>query len=865
MAEKVPSEPKEERQRRVAAEIQAQRRLDAMKDVTDVEVESEQPWLQPGVIDSPVFQPSVPTEPAPETPPTATMGAAFANPKPLKEKPKNGKKAENGKVEAEKEESFDPHSVATAQTLEDQKKTQEMRAHLAEVGVIPTEAVRPPDIDISRADVPQYKSHPEVQAELDKLNQKVDTRTEAEKLAEAEEGLRVVSEMFGAQPKHEQTIETSEPVAIPPELQAVIRGEVSPQLLKKYTGLTNPKRKKYFIENLVEAQKKDAEKENERRDENKKSAKPRTQKSKQKPESDLIDKNIAAARKAGKTTEEQAKDEIRHMAAEATADIGIPASTEPDGKIEPTLDVDSISSEDVPSKPEGTRSEWYAKLKETVGRVVEGGKENFIRSKEYLDNRAKEIDRAAEMSGLEKWTRIIGEKYEKLSLIHKLGIGVGLGVTTAVGAAFSLPVALAGLTGLVLQRGAGAASMFLSLEKKLQEKKIGESFQFIGMKERAALDAMLYTAVMGTAINQGLEYAREHGVVERISAMFGHHTAEPIPKASVHTPVAQAPRVAVPNAPAAPEIHPPAAPVEVPKAPEAPLASHAEVIAPEVHEPAASVETPKAPEMPEVAAPEVHEPATVAPEVAKLEADEGIVITEIQVPEPEPTEPFVAPTETAETPATPAEDPAAPVSPQTPEVQPLPTETIVSPDTTVKTVDITNAPEFVSQSPIETPPVSIPEEQPLPTETIVSPDTTVTPVDITNAPEFVSQPEVEAPAAPLEAPASAPAPVEGAVNLPNKFGLTIPANETHLYEGAGGKETFIFGGTAQEKARIMLEFFKEHPTKIIYSGDETGTRRIPWRFIQGQLVRGEPVQEGWLFARSLMKAPSPDDFAKGIK
>ena len=213
------------------------------------------------------------------------------------------------------------------------------------------------------------------------------------------------------------------------------------------------------------------------------------------------------------------------------------------------------------------------------------------------------------------------------------------------------------------------------------------------------------------------------------------------------------------------------------------------------------------------------------------------------------------------------EEPRSSVETPVLEAQPLPVETIVTPDTTVERVDRTNAPEFVSQPHVETPSVSVPEEQPLPVEAIVSPDTTVTPVDRADAPEFVSQPHVETPPeAPLEAPVSTPAPAEQTVNImPNKFGLTIPSNETHLYAGANGKDVFVFGGTAQEKARVMLEFFKENPTKIIYTADETGMKRIPWRFIQGQLVPDKPAQEGWLFARTLLGAPSPDDLAKVIK
>lgn len=178
-----------------------------------------------------------------------------------------------------------------------------------------------------------------------------------------------------------------------------------------------------------------------------------------------------------------------------------------------------------------TPAGWKSMLRELVGKFGEGVSERFTNSKNYLDERAKELDAKAEMSGLEKWTRNIGEKYNKLSTIHKLGIGVTLGVGTAVGAAFSLPLALTGVAGLVLQRAAGAAGMFVSIEKKLQEKKVGESYQWMAVKERAALDALLYTAVMGTAISKSLEVARDYELVEKtrewLGSMLGHSATAP--------------------------------------------------------------------------------------------------------------------------------------------------------------------------------------------------------------------------------------------------------------------------------------------------------------------------------------------------
>jgi hypothetical protein len=288
-------------------------------------------------------------------------------------------------------------------------------------------------------------------------------------------------------------------------------------------------------------------------------------------------------------------------------------------------------------------------------------------------------------------------------------------------------------------------------------------------------------------------------------------------------------------------------------------------------------------EVPAIAATAPALPEILQP--AAADAAEGIVITDIQVPVQGPTEPFVAPAETADT-------LHAPVA-----TDDLPKETVASwsPIPKEGLIDLTEAQDLHQQeldaaraaetveaveppaSPIETPAETSPAPETTPpeeTEVASSNQQTVQTVDITNAPELISQSHIETPSGestvetpvtPLEAPMSATAPLEGVIDMPNKFGLMILPNETHLYEGAGGKGVFAFGGTAQEKARAMLEFFKENPTKIIYTADETGMKRIPWRFIQGQLVPDKPAQEGWLFARTLLAAPSPDDLAKVIK
>lgn len=203
----------------------------------------------------------------------------------------------------------------------------------------------------------------------------------------------------------------------------------------------------------------------------------------------------------------------------------------------------------------GKLIDGYKKTLEGAKGMAEGASERFVKSKNYLNERAKAIDANMEMSGLEKTARYIGEKYDKLSFIHKLGVGVALGIGTAIGSAVSLPLALFGLSGLVIQRAAGAASMFLKIEKDLQEKKVAESFQFIGLKERAAIDAALYTAVMGTAINEIVEAVPKFFRGEWLARVLDHQPAvgtkemAAIAQAKMEMPTAASPTLEVSSVP----------------------------------------------------------------------------------------------------------------------------------------------------------------------------------------------------------------------------------------------------------------------------------------------------------------------------
>lgn len=540
-----------------------------------------------------------------------------------------------------------------------------------------------------------------------------------------------------------------------------------------------------------------------------------------------------------------------------------------------------------------TRAGWKSKLRELVGKFGEGVSERFTRSRNYLDERAKELDAKAEMSGLEKWTRNIGEKYNKLSTIHKLGIGATLGVGTAVGAAFSLPLALTGVAGLVLQRAAGAAGMFVSIEKKLQEKRVQESYQWMAVKERAALDALLYTAVMGTAISKGLEVARDYELVEKtrewLGSMFGHQAHPPVVSESVTAATKESVGAAFPpsGAAASPELPKSVRgfQAQVREIDNAILkAQGAPIAAAEVHGPAV---IPSAPGLPVENAPMQAE-AITAPEPTQPEA----LITS------EPSQPEVSSSIPEELPPPQPEAPAS-----SPEVAPPAVPEILE----GQNVDIDDetrrkALEFVAPSSPEAPSVeAVPANEPAPFETPSSPtETPSAPVEAPQVPAEIA-PSVEAPAAPelpplQEVPLPEQQPIQAvdvtagverppesidasiqpeapsvsapeAQSIVNSFNVEVSTVEPHVYADSAAEHMFVYGGSPEKQAGMILKYLIENPDKTIYGTDDKGLYRIPWHLVDGKAVPGTPVQTTGIFGffKSFMGAPKPEEFAKIIK
>lgn len=101
----------------------------------------------------------------------------------------------------------------------------------------------------------------------------------------------------------------------------------------------------------------------------------------------------------------------------------------------------------------------------------------------------------------------------------------------------------------------------------------------------------------------------------------------------------------------------------------------------------------------------------------------------------------------------------------------------------------------------------------------------------------------------------------------NEFGLTIPADEPHLYADTGAKHVFVYGGSPAERANAILEYLIKNPQSVVFSADDSETYRIPWYLVEGKMTPGTPMRTSGFFGffSSFMKAPGPEEFAKIIK
>lgn len=508
-------------------------------------------------------------------------------------------------------------------------------------------------------------------------------------------------------------------------------------------------------------------------------------------------------------------------------------------------------------------------LVEKVTRAAEAVSERYTKSKEYLDNRAKQLDAQAEASGGERIIRRMGEAYNKLNWREKLGIGLVLGGSALVtgGASIYLPYAFTALLGA--QRAFGAASLYISQEKALLDAKVAESGQLISAKERASISAALSGVLFAAAIGKSIEWANESGLVEHTREWLGSMLDKRLPSLDA-TPPSQIEAPTPPAAPAAAPTPEPA-PAPVPSAPEAAAAGAFEMPKVEVKAtPGKGYEymAKRLMEKPEIKSirPTIfglqsditrllyaqsegnlnkvlHDIAAekgwfdeATQESAQINLDQKISFDKYGILQISNAETIERPPEGA--PVTPPYPPEPiPVRPPTPEVL----------------QQFENARAPLEAAPSEIAPAEVaPEAAPAPD----SPPSVEQPA----APEAPTESVGETPAPSAEAPAPAQ-------EVVNQAGLRIPLNEAHIYAG-GGDGPIIFGGTPEAQAKAIELAFTNPETKVVYAPSADGKYTIAWiRNPDGGIAPAGPVETGGFlgFGKRWLEAPTPDQLQKLIK
>jgi len=509
---------------------------------------------------------------------------------------------------------------------------------------------------------------------------------------------------------------------------------------------------------------------------------------------------------------------------------------------------------------EGTPKENREELKKVIelldGTFQDEGDEGseWEKIKEaYLSGRLEELDAEVEELGVvEKYFRSLGEKYNKLGWKSKLGVGVALGLGTAAFSTVSVPAAFACISGLVAQRVAGMASMFLKFEKN---KKIADQPEQ-RKKELAMLMAAGYTVAMGAAIYEGVHLAGESAWGEATHEWLKQHW----PFSHTETAAAQTPDATISQEHIVQHIHTPE--LEMPRISVDASAGHGyEYMTKQIWE-------------------QLHDPEkhfTLPPntdpnsDIAKLfAADESSVDAVVHQIAADPQHGFFNADGTS--------------------VQINPTDRLfIAADGQVRIVTpdysnvsaLENAP-MTSQYPSEALAVHsvpvVPETPiaPIPaTETIPVVETPVAPAQNAEMPVDSTEAAVQAESSvsPVVGPAEAPDTV--AVETPamhenivvNSSGFEIPTDEPHFYTDADNKHILVYGGSPSEKMKAIGEYIANNQDKIVYSADANGEHRIPWYVSDGKLVAGAPVHTKGLFGffKSFMGAPEPDELKSLIK
>ncbi len=482
------------------------------------------------------------------------------------------------------------------------------------------------------------------------------------------------------------------------------------------------------------------------------------------------------------------------------------------------------------TKQEGTPKEWRDKLRG----LIEGAKGRFGRSERgdsleaALEARSKALDAEAKGLGpkVEGFIRSIGEDYNKLSFKKKVALGALLGVGAAVSSGVSAPLAAAFAVNLGLQRAAGMASMFMKFEKHLQDTVEGVSKGLLGRQEwyqnifrgssekqrkvTAAVMALGYSAGMSVAIGEAVKLGSESAAGEAVHEWLKSHYPFGTTGAAVTG------TAAVDAAPSPDEIG-------TTHTPEVSPVAEASV-APE-HAVAASASVTPPVEMPTVSAPTAHmtigASGQISPDGATPITDEAFGLYHDASQEINPLTGLV----NEQTPAPVETHVPTPVVHDT-------AESVTTADGTAVQAESVPMPDEAPPPPTEVP---LPEKIPL--------------VDITSNPELISQ-----------------APTAVVNEVVNQAGLRVSIDVPHVYSGLGGVDTFVYGGSSSERAKVILEYLTQNPDKVIFSADDSGTYRIPWHLVEGEVAPEMPMRTGGFlgFSSSWMEAPKPDEFAQRL-
>ena len=543
-------------------------------------------------------------------------------------------------------------------------------------------------------------------------------------------------------------------------------------------------------------------------------------------------------------------------------------------------DFEDIEHKGTP-QTEGTPKEWRDKLR----RLIDGAKEKvegvkqkvewWKSAEEGLIRRSAELDAQAEkIGGIEKLFRTVGENYNKLGWKTKLAVGAGLGVGMAASSALMFPTALCVcVTGLVAQRTAGLASMYLKFEKESPHGESREKSKWLqwGSKETAMAKAMLYTAGMtaGTmlAVKEMKDVFQSAAVHEWLQQHypFGHTavSVEKPPVAPISTPVPHAVVASevLASAPASSDISQPvmAASAAVPEVP------HPPVVAVAGGEAVASSVSPEIPGIEVTATPghgyeymmkrlweDLHAKGIKLPlganpdsDLARLlEVEKGdeAGINKLVHKLAEENEWFK---ENGGTSAVIGEHAKMTID--------------THGDIWIDHKDII-APESAPVTPVYHPEVpTVPTAEPLAPLPLVDVASSgpvqpnlsdlVSPYDTST-----SVPEAPIPTTPI---------TENIVV--NTSGLEVSATQPHLYIGKGDS-VIAFGGQKADRLKEMLNYLKSNPDKTIIAADGSEKFRAAWSLVEGKLEQGALIKKPGLFGFLITdSSPSPDDLNKLIK